>query len=167
MRVLGVDTSLRSSGVAVVESQGSKLTAVEYGVVKTPAKRLISECLGRLSCGIQDILERTQPDAVAIEGVYFFKNARTSMILGEARGVVIAAAAVAKLPVYEYAPRKVKQAIVGKGSADKSQVAFMVRALLGLDETPPHDAADALAIGLAHLQASDPLKAKLFERRAV
>jgi len=71
------------------------------------------------------------------------------------------------LNVYEYAPMKVKMAVVGKGKADKQQVAFMVRALLGLAETPPHDAADALAIGLAHLQASDPLKAKILERRQV
>jgi len=84
-----------------------------------------------------------------------------------ALAAVLIAAADRALPVYEYAPRRVKQAVVGNGAADKQQVAFMVRALLGLAETPPHDAADALAIGIAHLQASDPLKAHLLQRRLV
>ena len=86
---------------------------------------------------------------------------------GAARAAALIAAADHGLPVYEYSPKKVKSAVVGNGNADKSQVAFMVRALLGLAETPPSDAADALAIGIAHLQASDPLKAKLLDRRLV
>jgi crossover junction endodeoxyribonuclease RuvC len=87
--------------------------------------------------------------------------------MGAARAAVMIAAADAGLTIYEYAPKRVKLAVVGKGTADKSQVAFMVRALLGLAETPPPDAADALAIAIAHLQAADPLKAKLLERRTI
>ena len=87
--------------------------------------------------------------------------------MGAARAAALIAAADHGLAVYEYSPKKVKMAVVGNGNADKKQVAFMVRALLGLAETPPPDAADALAIGIAHLQASDPLKAKLLERRLV
>ena len=113
------------------------------------------------------MIEKWQPDEVAVEGIIYVQSHRTAISMGAARAAALIAAADRSLPIFEYAPRKVKQAIVGKGSADKSQVAFMVRALLGLDETPPHDAADALAIGLAHLQASDPLKAKLLERRAI
>ena len=85
----------------------------------------------------------------------------------KARAAVMIAAADHGLPVYEYSPKKIKMAVVGKGTADKAQVAFMVRALLGLAETPSSDAADALAIGLAHLQASDPIRAKLLDRRLI
>jgi crossover junction endodeoxyribonuclease RuvC len=87
--------------------------------------------------------------------------------MGAARAAAMIAAADHGLKVYEYAPRKVKMAVVGKGTADKAQVAFMVRALLQLSETPPADAADALAIGMAHLQASDPIRAKLLDRRLI
>ena len=92
---------------------------------------------------------------------------RTAISMGAARAAPLIAAASHGLTIYEYSPKKVKKAIVGKGTADKGQVAFMIRALLGLAETPPSDAADALAIALAHLQASDPLRAALFDRRQV
>ena len=100
-----------------------------------------------------------------MEGIIYVQSHLTAITMGAARAAALIAAADHGLPVYEYAPRKVKMAVVGNGNADKSQVAFMVRALLGLSETPPPDAADALAIALAHLQASDPLKAKLLARR--
>jgi crossover junction endodeoxyribonuclease RuvC len=87
--------------------------------------------------------------------------------MGAARAAALIAAADAGLKVFEYAPSKAKKAVVGNGKADKAQVAFMIRALLGLSETPPHDAADALAIGLAHLQSSDPIRAKILDRRQV
>ena len=87
--------------------------------------------------------------------------------MGAARAATLIASAEAGLPIYEYAPRKVKQVVTGNGSADKQQVAFMVRALLGLNETPPHDAADALAIAIAHLTSSDPLKASILKRQRI
>jgi crossover junction endodeoxyribonuclease RuvC len=113
------------------------------------------------------VIEKHQPDEVAVEGIIYVQSHRTAISMGAARAAALIAAADAGLSVFEYAPMKVKMAVTGKGKADKQQVAFMVRALLGLSETPPHDAADALAIGLAHLQASDPLKAKMLERRQV
>jgi len=149
--VLGVDTSLRSTGVAVVRQTGSRLESVEHGTIATSRKHPLSACLVRLHDGIRDIIARTQPDGVAIEGAFFHKNAKTAMILGEARGVVIAACASAGLPVYEYAPRRVKQAVVGTGTAGKDQVRQMVMAILAIREEPQEDASDALAIAVCHL----------------
>lgn len=154
MRVLGVDTSLRSTGIAVVEARGSSLAAVEYGVVATPQARPLSECLRRLHEGIGEVIGRASPDAVAIEGIFFCKNVKTAVALGEARGIVIGACAVAGLPVFEYPPRKVKQAVVGNGAADKSQVRRMVMAMLNLKEEPGEDAGDALAIAICHLHSN-------------
>jgi len=127
------------------------MSAVEYGVLKKSPKALISECLRGLDEGITGMVERTEPDAVALEGAFFSKNARTAMILGQARGVAIAASARCGLPVYEYAPRRVKQALVGFGSAGKEQVRKMVMTILGLTEEPAEDAGDALAIAVCHL----------------
>lgn len=150
MRVLGIDTSLRSTGVAVVEASGSRLQAVEYGVLKMPPKRRVSDCLAALSGGIGETIERTSPDAAAVEGAFYCRNVRTAMVLGQARGAAIAVCAGRDLPVFEYSPRKVKQAVVGFGGADKSQVRRMVMSICGLDEEPEEDAADALAIAISH-----------------
>jgi crossover junction endodeoxyribonuclease RuvC len=151
IRVLGVDTSLRSTGFGVVEVKGSRFTAVEYGTIKASRSLSLSECLHKLDTGIKEIIERSKPQAVAIEGIFFCKNVKTIMMLGEARGIVIAICAAGGIPVYEYAPRRVKQAVVGFGGAEKDQVAKMVMSLLGLREKPQEDAADALAIAICHL----------------
>ena len=151
MRVLGIDASLRSTGYGVVESRGSRWVCLEAGLVRNPASRLHSECLAVLQRELGAVIARTQPQAAAIEGGFYFKNARTALVLGEARGVLIATCAAAGLPVFEYAPRRVKQSLTGAGAAGKDQVAKMVCRVLGLTEPPPEDAADALAIALCHL----------------
>jgi crossover junction endodeoxyribonuclease RuvC len=153
MRVLGVDTSLRSTGIAVVEAAGSRMSAVAHGVIRAPAREPVSACLARLHAGILAAVAAHAPAEVAIEGVFFSKNIRTAVRLGEARGAVIAACASAGLPVYEYAPRSVKQSMVGFGGAHKGQVSSMVVRILGLREAPAEDAADALAVALCHLQS--------------
>jgi crossover junction endodeoxyribonuclease RuvC len=153
MRVLGIDTSLRSTGLGVVEAAGSRLAAVEYGTLRMPARAALSECLKKLGAGMAAIIDRTKPEAAAVEGVFYCKNAGTAMILGEARGVVIATCAARDLPVYEYAPRRVKQAVVGFGGAGKEQMQKMVASLLALRETPQEDASDALALALCHLHS--------------
>jgi crossover junction endodeoxyribonuclease RuvC len=153
MRVLGIDTALRSTGVGVVEGTGARLTVVECGRIRNTAALPLSACLHRLQAGILESIARTRPDAVAIEDIFFCKNVRTAMILGEARGAVIAACAGAGLPIFEYSPRRVKQAVVGFGAADKSQVRKMVMAILGLREEPQEDAGDALAIAICHAHA--------------
>lgn len=96
------------------------------------------------------MIESDQPEVVAIEGIFYSKNVITAFILGEARGAVITTCATAGLPIHEYAPRKVKQGVVGRGNADKAQVAQMMKSLLGLKEVPQNDAADALAIAFCH-----------------
>ncbi len=153
-RVLGVDTSLRSTGVALVAARGSRYAALEYELVKNPPGRPLSACLEHLSRSLAGILARGRPQAAAVEGVFFCKNVKTAVILGEARGVVIAACAAAGVPVFEYSPRRVKQAVAGYGQADKEQVRKMVMAILGLAEEPHEDAADALAIAICHLHRS-------------
>jgi crossover junction endodeoxyribonuclease RuvC len=153
IRILGIDTSLRSTGYGVVEAKGNSLSCVECGFLKTRPKWRHSECLKTIAEGIGAVIAGAKPDAVAIEGAFFFKNARTAMVLGEARGVAIATCAAADLTIYEYAPRRVKQAVVGVGSADKQQVARMVMTLLGLREEPQSDAADALALAICHIHS--------------
>jgi len=149
--VLGVDTSLRSSGIAVVESCGTRMLAREYTRLRIPQKEPLSECLRRIYEAIAETIRRHTPVAVAVEGIFYCKNVKTAVILGESRGAVIAAASAAGISIYEYAPRRVKQAVVGAGGASKEQVRRMVSSLLGLAEEPQEDEADALAIALCHL----------------
>ena len=167
MKVLAIDPAIRNTGYAIVEGMGREARALAYDVISIPERLPQSAALAAVRTHLRHIIEKPQPEEVAVEGIIYVQSHRTAISMGAARAAALIAAADAGLSVYEYAPMKVKMAVVGKGKADKQQVAFMVRALLGLAETPPHDAADALAIGLAHLQASDPLKAKVLERRQV
>jgi crossover junction endodeoxyribonuclease RuvC len=154
MRVLSVDPSLRCTGFAVLESLGpQKIRTLEYGVIRNKTTLLPSGCLVAIRERLSEVIAQHQPETCAVEGVIFVQSYKTAITLGAARGAAILAAAEKGLAVYEYSPRSVKQAVVGRGGADKTQVAFMVRALLGLTETPQADAADALAIGLTHLRA--------------
>ncbi|MBN8457026.1 MAG: crossover junction endodeoxyribonuclease RuvC [Verrucomicrobia bacterium] len=167
MRVLAIDPAVRNTGYAVVEGDARKPVVLGYEVISIPDRLPQSAALAAVRGHLARVISQFQPDEVAVEGIIYVQSHRTAISMGAARAAALIAAADSGLPVYEYAPRKVKMAVVGKGTADKSQVAFMVRALLGLAETPPPDAADALAIALAHLQASDPLKARLLDRRMV
>ncbi len=153
LRVLGIDTSLRSTGVGIVEVEGSTLRMVHLGTIKNPQKRLHSECVAYLHAELLRLIEEQQPDVAAVEGIFHFKNVKTALTLGQARGVALAACSSSGLKVYEYAPRKVKQAVVGTGTATKDQVGRMVMRLLSLSETPQEDAADALGIAICHLHS--------------
>ncbi len=150
IRILGVDTSLRSSGVAVIEVFGNQMRALAYGRIYNKASLSHSRCLAAIHPEIDQLITEFSPDEAAIEGAFFAKNVKTAMILGQARGVVLAACALRTLPVYEYSPRSIKQATVGAGAATKEQVAKMVMRLLGLAEQPQEDAADALAAAICH-----------------
>lgn len=167
MRVLSIDPAVRNTGYAVLEGDPRKPAVLGYDVISIPKKLAQSAALAAVRTHISNLIAKFQPDEVAVEGIIYVQSHQTAITMGAARAAALIAAADHGLAVYEYPPKKVKSAVVGNGSADKSQVAFMVRALLGLSETPPPDAADALAIAIAHLQASDPLKAKLLERRIV
>ncbi|MCH7228038.1 crossover junction endodeoxyribonuclease RuvC [Haloferula sp. A504] len=167
MRVLSIDPAIRNTGYAVVEGDFREARVIAYEVIQIPQRLPQSAALAAVRAHLANVIKTHEPDEVAVEGIIYVQSHRTAISMGAARAAALIAAADAGLPIYEYAPKKVKQAVVGRGNADKAQVAFMIRALLGLAETPPHDAADALAIGLAHLQASDPLKAKALGRTPI
>ncbi|MGE4489268.1 MAG: crossover junction endodeoxyribonuclease RuvC [Kiritimatiellales bacterium] len=150
IRILGIDTSLRSSGVAVIELCGQQARALVYGRIHNKPSLSHSRCLAAIHQEIDKLITEFEPDEAAIEGAFFAKNAKTAMILGQARGAVLAACALRTLPVYEYSPRSIKQAVTGVGAARKEQVGKMVTRLLGLSEEPQEDAADALAAALCH-----------------
>jgi crossover junction endodeoxyribonuclease RuvC len=153
MRVIAIDPSLRSTGFAVLEKGGgNKVRALDFGTIKNADRLLPSSCLVAIHDRLAALIHEHEPDCAAIEAVIYVQSHRIAITLGAARGAAILALAERGVPIFEYAPRRVKQAVVGRGGADKTQVAFMVRALLGLTENPSADAADALAIGLTHLQ---------------
>jgi crossover junction endodeoxyribonuclease RuvC len=151
--IIGVDPSLRGTGYALLAYNRSHEKVLTYGVISNPAALTQSACLVAIHKAIDELIVEYRPSAMAIENVIYVQSYKTAIVLGAARGVAILAAASRGLAIHEYAPRKVKQAVVGRGGAQKAQVGFMVRALLGLSETPPADAADAIAIGLTHIQA--------------
>jgi len=151
--ILGVDPSLRSTGYGLIEASGPVMTGIAYGAIHNAANLLPSRCLVRIHDVLAELIERHRPDIMAVEGLIYVQNTRIAHTLGQARGVAIAVAAAHGLTIYEYAPRKVKLAVTGRGGAGKSQVAHMVKAQLGLNELPPEDASDALAIALCHAQS--------------
>jgi crossover junction endodeoxyribonuclease RuvC len=159
MRVLAIDPSLRGTGFAILEKTGGKLRALDFGTIKNKPALLPSGCLVAIHERVGELIAQHQPTCAAFEGVIFVQSYKTAITLGAARGAALVAVAARGLPIYEYAPRRVKQSVVGRGGAQKDQVGFMVRALLGLTETPAPDAADALAIGLTHFQTAEgPLR---------
>ena len=155
MRVLAIDASLRNTGVAVIEGGAGKCQALYFGTIHNPNSLRMSSCLVAIRDRLAELIHAHEPDCCALEAVIYVQSYKSAITLGAARGAAILAAAEHGLPVFEYAPKRIKQATVGRGSADKNQMAFMVRALLGLSETPSADAADALAIGLTHLRAQE------------
>jgi crossover junction endodeoxyribonuclease RuvC len=152
MRILAVDPSLRGTGYAILEESGTRIRCLEYSVIRNAPSLLQEACLVAIYQTLSGIIEKFQPQALAIEKVIYVQSFPTAIILGAARGVAVLASAQKGLSIHEYPPKRVKQAVVGRGAATKDQVAFMIRALLGLTETPSNDAADAMAIGLTHLR---------------
>jgi crossover junction endodeoxyribonuclease RuvC len=155
MRVLAIDASLRNTGVAIVDANNGKACALYYGTIHNANSLRSSSCLVAIRDRLAELIRDHAPDCCALEAVIYVQSYKVAILLGAARGAAILAAAEKGLPVFEYAPTRIKQATVGRGGAGKNQVAFMVRALLGLTETPEADAADALAIGLTHLRAQE------------
>lgn len=152
--ILAIDPALRNTGYAVLRQDGKVISTLTYGVIQNPAKMLPSGCLLAIREKLNEVILQYRPVECALESTIYVQSYRTAITLGSVRGAVLIAAAEHGLPIYDYAPREVKQAAVGKGAADKTQVAFMMRSILRLRETPLPDAADALAVGLAHIQAS-------------
>lgn len=150
--ILGLDPSLRGTGYGVIEVGKPHSRALAHGTISCPAAWPHSRCLGNISQTVREVLRKFQPTVCAVEGLFFAQNLQTAIVLGEARGAALAVIAEAGLEIYEIAPRKVKQAIVGYGAAQKLAVAKMVQRMLQLSEPPAADAADALALALAHAQ---------------
>jgi crossover junction endodeoxyribonuclease RuvC len=153
LKVLGIDPGTAVTGYGVVARAPDGETKLEEcGVIRTSSRAPLADRLRDIFEGVSELIDRHEPDAVAVEGVFFAKNVRSAVVLGHARGAILVAAALKHLPVAEYAPAEVKSAIVGHGRATKEQVQFMVQRLLRLREPPrPEDAADGVAIALCHL----------------
>lgn len=166
-RVLSIDPALRNTGYAVLEMQGRETKLITYGVIRNAPKLLPSGCLVAIREQLSATIQQYGPNVCAIESTIYVQSFKTAIALGTARGAALIAAAEHGLAIYEYAPREVKQAAVGRGSAQKEQVAFMIRSMLRLRETPPPDAADAIAVGLAHFQATEANRALQVERRRI
>ncbi len=150
MKILGVDPSLRSTGFGLIEANGSQLTSICHGHIKNPPSLLPSRCLVRIGDALASLIQEHKPDAMAVEGLVYVQNTKIALTLGQVRGVAIATAAENGLAIFEYAPRKVKQAVTGTGAAGKTQVGHMVKTMLGLKEIPHPDAGDALAVAICH-----------------
>jgi len=152
VRILGIDPGTALSGFGVIEG-GHQPRALDYGAIRTPAGMPEAERLLHIHARVRELITALEPDVLAVEQVFFNKNTRTALAVGQARGVVLLAAAQAGVPVREYTPLEVKLAVTGQGRADKRQVGYMIRMLLGLDAVPqPDDVADALAVALTCLQ---------------
>lgn len=150
--ILGIDPSLRGTGWGVIRWLKNGPVSLGFGTLHCPAGWPRTQCLVRIAAGLREAVRTHEPTVCAIEGLFFAQNLQTALLMGEARGVCLLAAAEAGLEIFEMAPRRVKQAVVGFGGAQKMAVARMVQRRLGLDEAPPADAADALALALAHGQ---------------
>lgn len=150
--ILGVDPSLRGTGYGVIRIARPAPETLSHGTISCPANWEHSRCLVHIVKSLRQILEQHRPEVCVIEGLFFAQNLQTALIMGEARGAALATIAEKGIEIYEMAPRKVKQAIVGYGAAQKFAVAKMVQRMLRLAEAPSPDAADALALALTHAQ---------------
>ncbi len=156
MRILGVDPGSRMTGVGIIEVNGDRVRPVYYGVIRAGDGEF-TERLGCIFSGLQQLIREHHPEQAAIETVFVAHNAASAIKLGQARGAAVCAAISCEIPVSDYSPRSVKQAIVGRGGADKTQVQHMVGVLLGIREPIQNDAADALAVALCHQHTSQTL----------
>lgn len=150
--ILGIDPSLRGTGYGIIRVEKNSFTTLAQGTISCPKDWERSRCLAKISQTLRDVVRQHQPDTCVAEGIFFAQNLKTAIIMGEARGAALAAVAENGIEIYEIATRKVKQAIVGYGAAQKIAVAKMVQRMLNLAELPAPDAADALALALAHAQ---------------
>ena len=150
--VLGIDPSLRGTGFGIIQVAKPIPETLVHGTIACPATWVRSRCLAKIFQTVRDAVRRHQPTVCVVEGLFYAQNMKTALIMGEARGAAMAAVAEAGIEIYEIAPRKVKQAVVGYGGAQKSAVAKMVQRMLNLSDPPAPDAADALALALAHAQ---------------
>jgi crossover junction endodeoxyribonuclease RuvC len=154
MRVIGIDPGTRHLGWGVLESVGTRILHQAHGVIDVDEALSLAERLVEIDTALEVVIAQHSPEVGAVEGLFFAKDAQSAAKLGHARGVVLLRLARAGLPIREYPPALVKKTVVGKGAADKRQVAMVVTSILRLPAPPRSDAADALAIALTHLQVA-------------
>ena len=156
MIVLGIDPGTATTGYGVVSGDGSRPPVlIECGVIRTRPRDPLPERLREIHDGVEELIARHRPDALAVEDVFYAKNVRTTVVLGHARGVVLLAGAEARIEVHEFPPAEIKKAVVGSGGATKEQVQFMLTRLLRLKSVPsPSDAADGVAAALTYLMTA-------------
>jgi len=154
MRILGIDPGSIATGYGVVERVDGRLVHVAHGTLRAARGACLAERLASLHRDVVEVVARHRPDAAAVEEVFVAASPRAALVLGQARGAVLAALGTAAVPVSEYAARTVKQSVTGSGAADKRQVQAMVRRSLALEALPPADAADALAVAICHAYAA-------------
>lgn len=151
MRILGIDPGTETTGFGVVDYLHGKLTLVDGGVIKTPSKQEDSKRLKTISDELNEIISQTNPEVMAVEKLFFAQNVTTAMTVSQARGVILLCGEQNGLPIFEYTPLQIKQALTGYGRAEKAQIQEMVRVILKLKEIPkPDDCADALACAICH-----------------
>ena len=154
MKIFGIDPGSERTGYGCVETDGSRHRMVACGAIRTPAHATFPEKLLKIHTSLAALIAECRPDCVAIENLFYSTNARSALKLGHARGVAMLAAVEAGMGVFEYTPAEIKRAVVGYGRAEKPQVQQMVKLLLGLTAVPsPHDAADALAVAICHVNS--------------
>jgi crossover junction endodeoxyribonuclease RuvC len=152
MIVIGIDPGLATVGFGVIRTEKNNITPVSYGAIQTSAEKQSPQRLLEIYTGVNELFVKYLPSAVAVEKLFFNKNVTNAMSVSEARGVIVLAAEHNHIPVFEYTPNEVKQAITGSGRADKKQMQEMIKRLLNLSEIPrPDDAADGLSIALCHI----------------
>ena len=158
MRILGIDPGIATVGFGIVESECGKQKFISCGVITTPAKTPLSQRLNQIYTDLEELLVSFKPDAVAIEELFFNTNITTGISVAHGRGVILLAVYHSGVPIFEYTPLQVKQAVVGYGRAEKRQVIDMVKRILNMKNAPkPDDAADAVAIALCHARSSTSL----------
>ena len=158
MRILGIDPGVAIVGFGIIESDRGTQQMVQYGAINTPANLPLAARLVQIEQDLTELLEHFKPDEIAVEELFFSKNITTGIAVAHARGVILATVEKVGIPIYEYTPMQVKQAVVGYGLAEKNQVMDMVKRLLKLRAVPkPDDAADALAIAICHARSATSL----------
>jgi crossover junction endodeoxyribonuclease RuvC len=158
VRVFGIDPGSVRTGYGCIDTDGRRHRLIVCGAIACPPRATLAVRLQQIHDTLRDLIASAGPDCIAIENLFHARNVKSALVLGHARGVAVLAAVQAGVPIVEYTPAAIKSAIVGYGRADKRQMQQMVKLLLGLDTPPaPHDAADALAVAICHVQASGPI----------
>lgn len=153
MKIIGIDPGLSCTGFGIIEVSENDKSIIDYGVVKTDSKDPLCDRLKVLHEDLEYIIKKYKPTVMSIEQIFYGKNVKSALLLGHARGIPMLLAAIYKLPLYEFSPRRIKQSLTGNGNSTKEQVQFMVKKVLLMDELPqPIDASDALAIAVCYNQ---------------